>query len=357
MSTQLRSSRALESAPDQRVVRWQRPLPVSWRYRPRAVIVVLVAAGAVVAVAAWSMTLGDFPISVGEVVASLLGLGPGEHDLIVRALRLPRTLAAIGVGGALAVSGALFQGLVRNPLVSPDVIGINGGATLVAVSLIAVTRAPALVPLGALLGALGAAALLYGLTWRRGVSGERLVLVGIAVEAVLTALTTMVFVRFPIETVAPAVQWATGTLHARTFTHVTWLAVGLLVLLPLASLALPRLRTLQLGDEAATAVGIRVQPTRAAIMALAAGLAAVAVSAAGPVAFVALMVPHLARLLLGAPSLGVLTLTALLGALLVLLSDVVAQHALPTSLPVGVVTAAIGAPYFLFLLHRIHRGT
>ncbi|MFW5933548.1 MAG: iron chelate uptake ABC transporter family permease subunit, partial [Actinomycetota bacterium] len=211
--------------------------------------------------------------------------------------------------------------------------------------------------LGALLGALGAAALLYGLTWRRGVTGERLVLVGIAVEAVLTALTTMVFVRFPIETVAPAVLWATGTLHARTFTHVTWLAVGLVVLVPLAAVALPRLRALQLGDEAATAVGIRVQPTRAAIMALAAGLAAVAVSAAGPVAFVALMVPHLARLLLGTPTLGVLTLTALLGALLVLLSDVLAQHALPASLPVGIVTAAVGAPYFLFLLHRIHRGS
>lgn len=326
-------------------------------YRPRVVVAIGLLAAAVVGVAAWSLTLGSYPIGVGEVVATLLGTGGGEHDLIVRTLRLPRTLAAIGVGIALAISGAIFQALVRNPLVSPDVIGVSSGATLAAVSLIAVVRSPSVVPAGALLGALVTAAALYALTWKRGVSGERLVLVGIAVEAMLFALTTMVFVRFPIEAVAPAVLWATGTLHARTWTHVGYLAVGLALLLPLALAGVRRLRALQLGDDAARALGSRVEASRALLLAIAAALAAVAVAAAGPVAFVALMVPHLARLLLGQVSAGVLIATGLLGALLVQGSDIIAQHALPVSLPVGVVTAAVGAPYFLFLLYRTQKGS
>lgn len=340
-----------------------RPRPVrrsrvSTRYRPRVLVAGVVVAALVVVVAAWSMTLGAFPIAVGDVVATTFGVGTGEHDFVVRTLRLPRTLAAVGVGVALAVSGAIFQGLVRNPLVAPDIIGVMTGASLAAVTLIVVFRTPAVVPIGALAGALAAAALVYGLTWRGGIVGNRLVLVGIGVNAVFAAMTTLVFVRFPVEQIAPAVLWTTGTLYARTWTHVAWLTVGLVVLLPVALALTPRLRTLQLGDPACAALGVRPEATRTTLLAIGAALAAVAVAVAvaGPVGFVALMVPHAARMLLGALSGGVLVVTGLLGALLVLVSDVIAQHALPVSLPVGVVTAAIGAPYFLYLLYRTNRG-
>lgn len=337
------------------------PLPVrrgrlSTRYRPRVLLAGVVVAALVAVVAAWSMTLGAFPIAVGDVVATTFGLGTGEHDFVVRTLRLPRMLAAVGVGVALATSGAIFQGLVRNPLVAPDIIGVTTGASLAAVTLIVVFRTPAVVPIGALAGALAAAALVYGLTWRGGIVGNRLVLVGIGVNAVFAAMTTLVFVRFPVEQIAPAVLWTTGTLYARTWTHVAWLTVGLLVLVPVALALVPRLRALQLGDPACAALGVRPEASRTTLLVVGAMLAGVAVAVAGPVGFVALMVPHAARMLLGALSGGVLVVTGLLGALLVLISDVVAQHALPVSLPVGVVTAAIGAPYFLFLLYRTNRG-
>lgn len=340
-----------------RTVRWVRPVRISFRYRPR-----VLGAGLLLAVLAgvlmlWSMTLGDIRIPPGAVLATSLGFGSGEHDFIVLTLRLPRTLAAVGVGVVLAVSGAIFQSLVRNPLVAPDIIGVMAGASLVAVVLLVVAGTPAIVPVGAFLGALSATVLLYLLTWRKGIAGHRLVLVGIAVHALFTALVTLVLVRFPIEQVSSAVLWLTGTLYATTWTQVGWLIFGLLVLLPAALVLTPRLQLLELDDEAATALGTRTQSVRAALLLVAASLAAVGVAVAGPVGFVALMVPHAARMLLGPLTSGVLVVTGLLGAVLVLGSDLVAQHLFsPVSLPVGVVTAAVGAPYFLFLLWRSNRG-
>lgn len=337
-------------------LRSQRPVPWSLRYRPRVVIVGLLALAAIAAVMAWTMSLGAFPVPLPDVVATTFGAGTGEFDFVVRTLRLPRTLAAFGVGIALAISGAIFQGLVRNPLVAPDIIGVMAGASLAAVGLIVVFRTPSVVPIGALLGALAASALVYALTWRGGISGNRLVLVGIGVNAVLAALTTLVFVRFPVEEIAPAVLWTTGTLFARTWQQVGWLAVGLAILVPAALALVPRLRALQLGDTTSASLGVRPEGSRTALLVVGATLAGVAVAVAGPVGFVALMVPHAARMLLGALSGGVLIVTGLLGALLVLVSDLIAQHAFPVSLPVGVVTAAVGAPYFLYLLYRTNRG-
>lgn len=346
-----------------RTLRWQarpplRSVAVSVRYRPTVLLVGGLAAVLMVAVMGWTMTLGDARIPIAAVLTTVLGVGSGEHDFVVLTLRLPRTLAAIGVGIALATSGAVFQSLLRNPLVSPDLVGVTGGASLTAVVLIVIYRNPSVAPVGALLGALGATALLYVLTWRGGVTGNRLVLVGIALHALLTALTTLVLVRFPLEQIASAVLWLTGTLYASDWQQVRWLFAGLLVLLPAALALMPRLRALELGTNVATALGARTQLTRAALLFVAAALAAAGVAVAGPVGFVALVVPHVARLLLGPLTGGVLIVAGLLGALLVLLSDLIAQHLLsPVSLPVGVVTAAVGAPYFLYLLLQTNRGT
>lgn len=340
-----------------RTVRRARPVRLSFRYRPPVILAAALLAVVAAALMGWTMTLGEVRVPVPDVLATSLGFGSGEHDFVVRTLRLPRTLAAFGVGVALATSGAIFQSLVRNPLVAPDIIGVMSGASLVAVVLMVVYRTPAVVPIGAFLGALGATALLYTLTWRGGVTGHRLVLVGIAVHALFTALTTLVLVRFPIEQISSAVLWMTGTLYATTWQQVTWLAAGLLVLMPAALALLPRLQLLELGTDTAAALGTPTQSARAGLLLVAASLAAVGVAVAGPVGFVALMVPHAARMLLGPLTSGVLVVIGLLGAVLVLGSDLIAQHALsPVSLPVGVVTAAVGAPYFLLLLWRTNRG-
>lgn len=339
---------------DVRLVRGRISMRLSLPTMGAAIISVLL----VGTVGAWAMTLGDFRLSVDEVVRAVAGDAAGPADFIVRTLRMPRVLVGIGVGFAFAASGAIFQGLVRNPLVSPDIIGVNAGASLAAVFLI-VTRGPmSLLPLAAFAGALIAALAVYGLAWRKGISGGRLVLVGIGINAMAIAGTTFLIVRFPIEVVSAAELWLSGTLYARGWEHVAYIGVALALLLPAALALSPHLRTLQLGDDVARALGIRVEVLRFSLLAVAGGLAAAAVAAAGPIGFVALIVPHIARMLVGPFTAGVLLLSGLLGALLVIASDVVAQHAFaPLSLPVGLVTAAVGAPYFLFLLFRMNQRT
>ncbi|MGH3490712.1 MAG: FecCD family ABC transporter permease [Actinopolymorphaceae bacterium] len=335
-------------------------LPVSARVSLRTLVLGVATAALAAGVAAWAMTLGDFPISVTDVVAATFGFGDGggPNEFVVRTLRLPRVLTAVLVGGALAASGAIFQGLVRNPLVSPDIIGVSAGSALVAVFLIVVTGSASVVPVGAFTGAVVTAFVVYAATWRKGISGNRLVLVGIGVTAVLSALTTLILVRFPVEQIAPAVLWTTGTLNGADWRQVAVLAIGVGVLLPLAVWFTRHLGALQLGDEAARSLGVRVEASRAVLIAVGAGLAAVAVAAGGPIGFVALISPHIARMVAGPLTSGVLLLSALIGAVMVGASDLAAQHAFGSiALPVGVVTAAVGAPYFLFLLYRTNRTT
>lgn len=333
-------------------------LPASARISPRTTIIGVLAALLAVAVAGWSMSLGSFTIPFPTVLGATFGIGdvPASDEFIVQTLRLPRALTALLVGAALAASGAIFQGLVRNPLVAPDIIGVTSGASLVAVFIIVVTGATALLPIGAFAGAILTSFAVYVLTWRRGISGNRLVLVGIGVSALLTALTTFLTVRFPIEQVSSAVQWQSGTLYLSTWDNVLVLAFGVGVLLPAALWLSRRLSVLQLGDDAARSLGVRAEASRAGLLVVGAALAALAVSAGGPIGFVALITPHIARMLAGPFTGGVLALSAVLGATLLAASDLVAQHMLaPLTLPVGVVTAALGAPYFLFLLYRTNK--
>lgn len=338
----------------------RRPLrlgPLSTTASPRTAALVSAAGAGLVALAVWAVTLGDFPLSAAEVGQAVAGEAGGHHEFVVRTLRLPRTLVAVLAGGALGVSGALFQGLVRNPLVAPDVIGVMAGAALAAVVSLVVVGSAAMVPVAAVLGALTATVAVYGLAWRHGLRAGRLVLVGVAVSFGLWALTWLVIVRYPVEQISPAIVWITGTVYGADWGDVAWLTGAGAVLIPLALALLPRLRALQLGDDLATALGTRTEPARAALLATGAALAAAAVAVVGPLAFVALATPHLARMLAGPLTGGVLVLAGLLGAALVLAADVVAQHALATSLPAGVVTGAIGAPFFLLLLVRTHRAT
>lgn len=331
---------------------------VSLRLRVRTAV--LIAAGGVVLVGAalWSLLLGTLELSVSEVVRAVADPRSASSDVayVVHTLRLPRTLSAALAGAAFAASGAVFQGLVRNPLVSPDIIGINAGASVVTVFWILVFNAVTGAPIGAFVGALGAAFAIYGLAWRRGVQGGRLILVGIGVSAVLSAGTTFMMVRFPIERVSNAVRWSAGTLYGTSWGDVVALAIGLVLLLPLGLWLARRLALLQLGDETAAALGVPVERVRSALLAVGAGLAAVGVAAGGPIGFVALVSPHIARMLAGPVTSGVLALSAVIGALLLTVADIVAQHAFALSIPVGIVTGAVGAPYFLFLLYRTNRS-
>lgn len=322
---------------------------------PRSVVLpaalgVVVMAGMVVA-----LTFGSSAIPVGRGLAAVLGSGEPGEVFVVRELRLPRILVAIAVGACLGASGTLLQGLMRNPLASPDIVGVTGGASLATVLAIGAGTTPALLPVAAGAGALTATGLLHLLSLRTG-GGVRLVLIGIGLHAITSAGVTLVVARIPVERLGAAEVWLAGSLHARNWTHVNAVLLGAAITLPLAYGLLRRLATLELGDELAVGVGVEVSRTRGLLLVSSALLAGVAVAVAGPIAFVALGAPHIARRLVGPTSPSTLTTAALLGAILVLAADVIGQRLLaPTALPAGVVTAALGAPYLLWLLHRMGR--
>jgi ABC-type enterobactin transport system permease subunit len=304
-----------------------------------------------------SLGRGDFPIGIPDVLRTLVGLGKGAQGFIILDLRAPRIVVGLLVGLALGIAGALFQTFARNPLASPDTLGITMGASVGAVGAIVLsggTLGTLGIPLAALLGALGTGVLLFLLTWRAGIDGYRLVLVGIALWSFGTALVDWLLTNAEIYDAASAYVWITGSLNARTWDHALPLAVALAVLLPLA-LALSRvLRILQVGDDTARGLGVRLQSAQAATVLVAVGCVAFAVSAAGPITFVALVVPQIAVRLTGG-SRPPLLASGLLGAVLVVGADLVTRTLLPAALPVGILTAVLGAPYLLWLLVRGRR--
>lgn len=302
-----------------------------------------------------SISVGDFPIPLADVIPAVFGFGGQDSDFIVRQLRLPRALTAVLVGAAFGLSGAIFQSLARNPLASPDIIGITAGASASAVFIIVVVGGSGLmVSVGALVGALITAVAIYLLAYRRGVSSYRLVLVGIGISAMLAAVTSYLLTRAEIYDAQRATVWLTGSLNGRGWDQVRPVAASLIVLIP-ATLVLARpLRLLQLGDDTAKGLGVAVEPARAALVLVGVALAAVATAAAGPIAFVAFVAAPIARRLVNAPL--AIVPAALAGAVLVLVSDIVARRVFaPTELPVGVVTGIIGAPYLVWLLARANR--
>jgi len=351
-----RARTALARAPGGAVVLRSRRLGASLRVDPRSVAVALAALAAALAVFAWSLTLGDFPLPLADVVASLVGRGDEGTDFIVHTLRLPRGLVGLLVGGAFGLSGAIFQRLARNPLASPDIIGVNAGAAASAVLVIVVLDgSSAQVTWAALAGATGTATATYVLSYKRGVTGYRLVLVGIGATAMLTSATSYLMTRAEIYDAQRAMVWLTGSLNGRGWDHVRPLVFALATLAPVALLLARHLRTLDMGDDAAAGLGTRVEPVRSGLLLTGVALAAVAVASAGPITFVALVSPQIARRLVGGGSAALLP-SAALGALLLVASDLIARRIFaPTELPVGIATAVLGAPYLLALLARANR--
>ncbi len=328
----------------------------STRVHARSVAVTVALCCAAFVVFAWSLSVGDFPIAISDVLATLAGGGSDESAFIVRTLRLPRGLTALLVGAGFGLSGAIFQRLARNPLASPDIIGVNAGAAASAVFMIVVVGAGGLqVTFGALAGSTVASAAIYLLAYKRGVTGYRLVLVGIGVTAVLTSVTQYLLTRAEIYEAQRAVVWLTGSLNARGWEHVRPIAIALAALVPVALVLARQLRALELGDDTARGLGARVEPARGALLLVGVALAAVGTASAGPVGFVALVAPQIARRLVGDRSLALLPAAAC-GALLVVTADLVGRRLFaPTELPVGVITAIVGAPYLLYLLARANK--
>ena len=324
--------------------------------RPRAVGVTAVLVAAAAAVFVWSLAVGDYPVPVGDVVRALIGGDDGGSAFIVQTLRLPRGLTAVLVGAAFGLSGAIFQRLVRNPLASPDVVGVNAGAGLAAAWVVVELNGRGLqVTAAAAAGGLVSAVAVYALAYRRGIGGYRLVLVGIGITAALMAGTQYLLTRAEVFEVQRAFIWLTGSLNGRGWDHLRPVGVALVVLLPVALALTRQLRLLELGDDLARGLGGRVEPTRAALLLVAVALAATATAAAGPIGFVALAAPQISRRLVGSGVPGLLS-SAACGALLLNAADLLGRRVVaPTELPVGLVTGVVGAPYLLYLLARSNR--
>ncbi|MEI7024700.1 FecCD family ABC transporter permease [Paenibacillus sp. y28] len=307
-----------------------------------------------------STGIGTMKISPLDVVRVLIGRGEDTYQVVITQFRLPRMLVAVMVGAALAVSGALLQGIIRNPLASPDLVGITGGASVAAVSFIIFwggTLSIHLLPLAAISGALLSAMLMYGLAWKKGVSPLRMVLIGIGISSACSALSSVLLLAGPVQQAGQALSWLTGSVYGSSWKQVWLLLPWMLVLLPLTLLLTRDLNAQSLGDDIASSIGGRVQRQRLVLLALSVALAGAAAAIGGAISFVGLMASHMARKLVG-PSFGALLPTsAVIGALTVLLADVVARTAFaPLDLPAGIFTAAIGAPFFVYLLYRSGRN-
>lgn len=320
--------------------------------RARARTAGLLLALALLAAFSLSVSVGDFPIPLADVVPAMLGSGDDGAVFVAQELRLPRALTGLLVGAAFGISGAIFQSVARNPLASPDVLGVMAGASTAAVVAIVVLEVTFLVTAAAAFaGALALTALIYALAYRNGVSSQRFVLVGIGLGAAATATTSYLVTRAELYEAAEAMLWLTGSLNGSGWDTVVPLALLLAVLVPAALLPARRLAALQLGDDAARGLGVRVERSRLLLLVAAVALAGVGTAAAGPVAFVALLAAPIARRLVRAP----LTLVpaALTGALIVLAADVLGRRMFaPAEVPVGIFTGLCGAPYFLWLLGR-----
>jgi iron complex transport system permease protein len=317
------------------------------------VSVLLLVAIVVVAIVA----LGTGPISVApaDVVRTLLGNGSRVSNFAVLDLRLPRAVVAILVGAALGISGAVFQSLSRNPLGSPDIVGFTyGSATGGLLVILVLGGSAAAVSLGAVVGGLVTALLVYLLAWQKGVRGYRLVLIGIGVSAILQSVNFYLLVNASVTDAGRATVWITGSLNDRGWSDAVPLAVALVVIVPAILLGGKWLKMLEMGDEAAQSLGVPIERSRLYLLVVGTAACAAATAAAGPIAFVALTAPQLAKRLTRATGPNLLP-AAWMGALLVLLADFAAQRvAGSTLLPVGVATAALGGAYLGWLLWR-HR--
>lgn len=302
-----------------------------------------------------TLSVGSYRVPLGDVVLSVLRLKENPAvDFVVNGLRMPTALTALFVGLALGLAGTIFQQLLNNPLASPDFVGVSSGAGLTAVAAITVLHVSGgSISALAFVGAVVSAVLIYLLAWKDGITGYRFILIGIGVSAFFTSLTGYVLSRSELYEARSAMTWLTGSVGQAGAGEIRVLVITVLVAAPVACWLYRHLKVIGLGDDAARALGARVEPLRLAMIGVSVVLVAVATAAAGPIMFVALVAGPIASRLLG-PATGLLA-AGFAGAIVTLTADLVAQHLLPDALPTGVVTGAVGAPYLVWLLVTANR--
>lgn len=302
-----------------------------------------------------SLSFGHTVYPLREVWQVIMGEEVPGASFTVGTLRLPRALLAVIVGICFGLGGVTFQTMLRNPLASPDIIGISAGASAAAAfAIIMLSLTGAQVSLVAILAGLAVAAAVYLLSFRSGVAGTRLILIGIGVAAMLDSFTSYVLSRAPQWELQEAMRWLTGSLNGSSWNDVVPTVFALAVFGPVLLAQAKSLSLLRLGDDTASALGVRVELTRIVLIIAAVGLIAFATAAAGPIAFVAFLSGPIAARLVG-PEGSPLIPAALVGALLVLVADFAGQYAFGLRYPVGVVTGALGAPYLIYLIIRTNR--
>ncbi|MFJ4028848.1 FecCD family ABC transporter permease [Paenarthrobacter sp. NPDC089989] len=326
---------------------------VSARLDVRSMIVTAVLTGAALALAVVALGLGEFSIPVPDVVSALFGRSTGAIHMVVVEWRLPRVLLALLLGAAMGVSGAIFQSLTRNALGSPDVIGFNTGAYSGALVVILLMGGGYYaVSAGALVGGLVTAVLVYLFAYKKGIQGFRLIIAGIAVSAMLASVNTYMILKASLEQAMSAAVWGAGSLNKVSWEQVLPVVLIFAGLLAVLAFYGRRLGLLEMGDDAARALGVRLEGSRVVLAAVGVALTAMVTAAAGPIAFVSLAAPQLARRLTRSASVGLVP-SAAMGAVLLVASDIVAQNLFaPIQLPVGVVTVSIGGCYLVWLLAR-----
>ncbi|AXG81726.1 FecCD family ABC transporter permease [Streptomyces paludis] len=319
-------------------------------------LVVLTLAVLVVAAFAVALMAGQTFYPPRDVMRVILGEQVPGATFTVGRLRLPRAVLAVTAGFSFGMAGVTFQTMLRNPLASPDIIGISSGASAAAaIAIVTLSLDETQVSVLAIVAALAVALLVYTLAFRDGVVGTRLILIGIGISAMLDSVTSYVLSRAAEWDLQEAMRWLTGSLNGTSWNQTVPALLALLVLAPVLLSRARDLSTMQLGDDTASALGVRVERTRITVIVVAVGLIAFATAAAGPIAFVAFLSGPIAARLAGTGG-SLLVPAGLVGSLLVLVADFTGQFALGTRYPVGVVTGVLGAPYLVYLIVRTHRA-
>jgi iron complex transport system permease protein len=334
---------------------------ISFLVDKKAITISLILLAISVAIFLVSAGSGEMYISPLEVAKTLFGNGSDMNEVVIYTFRLPRILVALLAGMSLAAAGAILQGMIRNPLASPDVLGITGGAAAAVVAFLtlfsdenhSLTISIHWLPLAAFLGAAITALLVYVLSWKNGMAPLRLVLVGVGISVLMQACTTLLMITGPIYRASQANVWITGSVYGASWKHVTLLAPWALILFAISFLSARKMNIQELGDELAIGAGVSLQKQRFFLLLLSTALTGGAVAFAGGIGFVGLMAPHMARRLVGSSFGALLPASALLGAILVMAADLAGRMLFaPMEIPAGVFTAAVGAPYFVYLLYK-----
>ncbi|AUU84474.1 iron-enterobactin ABC transporter permease [Leclercia sp. LSNIH1] len=303
------------------------------------------------AVAIVSLQSGAVTLDMSQVFNALTGSAPRNITMVVTEWRLPRVMMALLVGAALGISGAIFQSLMRNPLGSPDVMGFNTGAwSGVLVAMVLFGQHLTAITLAAMAGGILTSLIVWALAWRDGIETFRLIIIGIGMRAMLMAFNTWLLLQASLETSLSAGLWFAGSLNGLTWAKTLPAAPLILLMFVCALVLVKRMRLLEMGDDSACALGVSVERSRLMLMLVAVVLTAAATAIAGPISFIALVAPHIARRLSGTARWG-LTQSALCGSLLLLAADLCARRLfMPYQLPVGVVTVSLGGIYLIVLL-------